>query len=380
MPAGAPRDGASAVAATSSTSRRWRAWWPCRARWSTRAPSSPSSACRRRWPTSSRRRASRSRVVMPPFTNTELIAGTKPVAAKKPVEPEDIAAAIVKALDKPKTHVSVPAAGAVRPGAHRDAGSARPAVAQRRTGNDRVFLDFDAARTAARTRSARRPRRVFAVPTTKEPQHEHPDHGRRREGTRRPRPTPTRRDCTGAAHLRPTPRCRGSTSPDYRPFWAITKHADIMEIERANDALHQLAAAGAVTGGGRRAYRPAMGISTLIHMDDPQHRVVRAIGADWFRPKAMRALKVRVDELAEALRRPDGGGRPRVRLRPGGRGELPAVRDHVDARAARGGLPAHARSTRRRLFGSDDEEFQRGAHRRRSSWRCCSTCSGTSTS
>jgi cytochrome P450 len=34
-------------------------------------------------------------------------------------------------------------------------------------------------------------------------------------------------------------------------------------------------------------------------MDDPQHRVVRAIGADWFRPKAMRALKMRVDELAK---------------------------------------------------------------------------------
>jgi cytochrome P450 len=34
-------------------------------------------------------------------------------------------------------------------------------------------------------------------------------------------------------------------------------------------------------------------------MDDPQHRVVRAIGGDWFRPKAMRALKVRVDELAK---------------------------------------------------------------------------------
>jgi cytochrome P450 len=40
------------------------------------------------------------------------------------------------------------------------------------------------------------------------------------------------------------------------------------------------------------------GVRTLIHMDDPQHRVVRAIGGDWFRPKAMRALKTRVDELA----------------------------------------------------------------------------------
>ena len=34
-------------------------------------------------------------------------------------------------------------------------------------------------------------------------------------------------------------------------------------------------------------------------MDDPHHRKVRAIGADWFRPKAMRDLKVRVDELAK---------------------------------------------------------------------------------
>ncbi|MDF2826237.1 MAG: cytochrome, partial [Mycobacterium sp.] len=42
-----------------------------------------------------------------------------------------------------------------------------------------------------------------------------------------------------------------------------------------------------------------MGLRTLIHMDDPHHRDVRAIGADWFRPKAMRALKVRVDELAK---------------------------------------------------------------------------------
>jgi cytochrome P450 len=43
----------------------------------------------------------------------------------------------------------------------------------------------------------------------------------------------------------------------------------------------------------------AIGVSTLIHMDDPQHRAVRAIGGDWFRPKAMRALKVRIDELAK---------------------------------------------------------------------------------
>ncbi|MFD0855558.1 cytochrome P450, partial [Actinomadura adrarensis] len=39
-------------------------------------------------------------------------------------------------------------------------------------------------------------------------------------------------------------------------------------------------------------------LRTLVHIDDPDHRVIRAIGADWFRPKAMRELQPRVRELA----------------------------------------------------------------------------------
>ena len=86
--------------------------------------------------------------------------------------------------------------------------------------------------------------------------------------------------------------------PSYRPFWAITKHADIMAIERDNTLFTNSPRPVLMT---REAdeQQAAVGINTLIHMDDPQHRVVRAIGADWFRPKAMRALKVRVDELAK---------------------------------------------------------------------------------
>jgi cytochrome P450 len=34
-------------------------------------------------------------------------------------------------------------------------------------------------------------------------------------------------------------------------------------------------------------------------MDDPEHRDFRAIGTEWFRPKAMRAMKARADELAK---------------------------------------------------------------------------------
>ncbi|OBK70536.1 cytochrome P450 [Mycobacterium sp. 1274761.0] len=89
----------------------------------------------------------------------------------------------------------------------------------------------------------------------------------------------------------------------YRPFWAITKHEDIMAIERANDLFlsePRPVLATAETDDVLKAQQEVgMGIRTLIHMDDPHHRKVRAIGAEWFRPKAMRALKVRVDELAK---------------------------------------------------------------------------------
>ncbi|MDT5185845.1 MAG: hypothetical protein QOI29_4003, partial [Mycobacterium sp.] len=82
--------------------------------------------------------------VMPTFTNTELITGTHTSAAQKPVEPEDIAAAVVKVLDKPSTLVSVPPWG-------RFFGAVTPMLSAKarrwlshKMGNDTVFLTFDA--------------------------------------------------------------------------------------------------------------------------------------------------------------------------------------------------------------------------------------------
>ena len=99
-------------------------------------------------------------------------------------------------------------------------------------------------------------------------------------------------------HLRANAPVSWVDVPDYRPFWAITKHADIMDIERANTLFTNSPRPVLATIEGDEQ-QAAIGVSTLIHMDDPQHRAVRAIGADWFRPKAMRALKVRIDELAK---------------------------------------------------------------------------------
>ena len=105
------------------------------------------------------------------------------------------------------------------------------------------------------------------------------------------------------AHLRANEPVAWVDNHPYRPFWAITKHADIMAIERANDLWlsepRPLLATAAADDYMAQQMEAGMGLRTLIHMDDPHHRKVRSIGADWFRPKAMRDLKIRVDELAK---------------------------------------------------------------------------------
>jgi cytochrome P450 len=101
----------------------------------------------------------------------------------------------------------------------------------------------------------------------------------------------------GLAQLRADAPVAYVDAPGYRPFWAITRHADILAIEREND-LFINAPRPVLMPAEQEQLQASHGVRTLIHMDDPQHRLVRAVGADWFRPKAMRALKIRVDELA----------------------------------------------------------------------------------
>jgi cytochrome P450 len=107
---------------------------------------------------------------------------------------------------------------------------------------------------------------------------------------------------TALTHLRTTNPVAWVDNPPYRPFWAVTRHADIMAVERANDLFinepRPLLATAAADDLARAQLEAGMGLRTLIHMDDPHHRKIRSIGADWFRPKAMRDLKARVDALA----------------------------------------------------------------------------------
>ncbi|MEZ5215768.1 MAG: cytochrome P450 [Ilumatobacteraceae bacterium] len=86
---------------------------------------------------------------------------------------------------------------------------------------------------------------------------------------------------------------------DFAPFHAITKHADVLEIElhpevfrnEPRPVLSNLAA---------DRHREENGdlLRTLIHMDDPDHKAHRGLVADWFLPKNLAKLDARLAELA----------------------------------------------------------------------------------
>lgn len=146
--------------------------------------------------------------------------------------------------------------------------------------------------------------------------------------------------------------------PGYAPFWAIAKHADIMEIERANDVFTNSPRPVLVTKEGDEQ-QAAIGIKTLIHMDDPQHRDFRAIGADWFRPKAMRALKERADELAVRFVDKMAAEGPECDFVQQVAVNYPLYMIMTLLGVPEADFASLLRWTQE-LFGNDDEEFQRG--------------------
>jgi cytochrome P450 len=161
------------------------------------------------------------------------------------------------------------------------------------------------------------------------------------------------------AHLRANAPVSWVDVPGYRPFWAITKHADVMAVERANTVFANAPRPVLMTAESDEL-QAGVGVSTLIHMDDPRHRVVRAIGADWFRPKAMRALKIRVDELAKTYVDKMAAIGPECDFVQQVAVNYPLYVIMSLLGVPESDFPLMLRLTQE-LFGSDDDEFKRGA-------------------
>ena len=93
--------------------------------------------------------------------------------------------------------------------------------------------------------------------------------------------------------------------PDqYRPFWAITKHEDIIEIEKQNElfindprtTLMDIPTEDAIkefTGGSHLLVR------SLVHMDNPDHQLYRSLTQKWFAPPNLESLKKDIRSIAK---------------------------------------------------------------------------------
>jgi cytochrome P450 len=87
--------------------------------------------------------------------------------------------------------------------------------------------------------------------------------------------------------------------PGFNPFWAITKHQDIFEIETKNTIFlnEPRPVLGSEDDDRRRAEQGDL-LRTLIHVDDPEHRQLRGVTADWFLPKSLAKLDGQLAALA----------------------------------------------------------------------------------
>jgi len=87
---------------------------------------------------------------------------------------------------------------------------------------------------------------------------------------------------------------------NFNPFWVITKHADVLDIE-----LHPaefLNAPRAILGTKEADENRAMQghlVKSLVQMDDPEHRDHRALTSEWFLPKNLAKLDARLGALTE---------------------------------------------------------------------------------
>ena len=89
-------------------------------------------------------------------------------------------------------------------------------------------------------------------------------------------------------------------APGWPSFWAVTKHADIVEISKQPELF--LNAPGMVLSREVPGRDPQqMQIRTIINMDPPDHRAYRAVASPYFTPRALKSLDPLVQDTARQL-------------------------------------------------------------------------------
>lgn len=96
--------------------------------------------------------------------------------------------------------------------------------------------------------------------------------------------------------------------PDgFDPFWVVTRHADILEVERQNELFHNGDRATIVTNiEADQKVRAMMGgsphlVRSLVQMDNPDHFAYRRVTQGALLPQNLRALEARIREIARGF-------------------------------------------------------------------------------
>src|SRR5262245_55678132 len=84
--------------------------------------------------------------------------------------------------------------------------------------------------------------------------------------------------------------------PGYRPFWAITKHADVVKV--ASQPLRFSSAHGIILGPANAVAVPSEMVVTL---DPPRHGPLRRIASRRFTPRALHAQRDDIERIAVEL-------------------------------------------------------------------------------
>ncbi|MDO8380059.1 cytochrome P450 [Phenylobacterium sp.] len=93
----------------------------------------------------------------------------------------------------------------------------------------------------------------------------------------------------------------------FDPFWVVTRHADILEVERQNELFHNGDRSTVLTTiDADKKVREMMGgsphlVRSLVQMDNPDHMAYRRLTQGSFVPQSLRPLEARIREIARGF-------------------------------------------------------------------------------
>jgi cytochrome P450 len=90
----------------------------------------------------------------------------------------------------------------------------------------------------------------------------------------------------------------------YRPFWVVTKHADLLEVERQQDLFLNAPRSKLFSIAFEQEVKRLMEGRThlvrgLPQMDGADHKMYRQLTQAWFQPKQVKLLEERIAALAK---------------------------------------------------------------------------------